>query len=288
MKNILTLISIAILLFSCSKDNADVEAIPENSKKLENSTKMNFAIGIKKDADLSLVLNTLNELNFDIIQMNGFFYNSNTPENEVGNLINLLNQKAYIKTGVWSATPYTVYFNQAENKTRILNSFFNMDAANQKDLLNLIASLSLEDRLDETKNIYLSVPVGTQNYWKTEILKYPFVRWTETFDQVCLSYRHAHVLSANVPKNGNVNKTIPIDISFTINNGCGGFGTITEINSGNTKTITVNAKYEGCFCTQNMGTVKIKYNFIAAKKGKHTIIFSQPDGKSLMYIINIQ
>ncbi len=285
MKNILTLIIITLLFFSCSEDSSEeplVQPLPVNSSEV------NLAIGIKNDADLNLVLNTLNGLNFDIRQMNGFFYNSTTPANEVSNLINLLNQKTYINTGAWSATPHSVYFDQTENKTRILNSFFNMNVTNQTDLINLISSLNLEDRLSETKNIYLSVPVGTQAYWKTQMMTYPFVKWTETFDQVCLSYEHANVISANVPTNGNVNQTIPIDITFGIYNGCGGFGNITETNSGNTKTITVTAKYEGCFCTQNIGTVQTTYNFTPTTIGIHTIHFLQPNGDLLTYSINIQ
>ncbi|ELI6455776.1 hypothetical protein ABF179_002409 [Flavobacterium psychrophilum] len=286
MKNILTLSFITILLFSCTKDNVETESIVQPNPI--NSTEVNLAIGIKKDADLNLVLNTINGLNFDIRQMNGFFYNSNTQASGVSGLINLLNQKTYINTGAWSATPYSVYYNQAENKTRILNSFFNMNVINQTDLINLISSLNLEDRLSETKNIYLSVPVGTHTYWKTQMLTYSFVKWTETFDQVCLSYEHANVNSANVPINGNVNQTIPINITFGIYNGCGGFGNITETNSGNNKTIIVNAKYEGCFCTQNIGTVQTTYNFIPSTTGIHTLNFSQPNGDVLTYTINIQ
>lgn len=282
MKNIATLIIISIFFLSCSKEAADIHPLPVNSSEI------NLAIGIKKDANLNLVLNTLNELNFDIRQMNGFFYNSNTPASEVNNLINVLNQKNYINTGPWKATPNSVYYFQAENKTRILNSFFNMDIVNQTDLLDLISSLNLEDRLNETKNIYLSVPVGTHNYWKSKMLSYSFVKWTETFDQVCLSYEKANVISANVPVNGNVNQTIPIVISFTILSGCGGFGNITETNSGNNKTITVNAKYEGCFCTLNVGTVETIYNFLPTTTGIHTLNFSQPNGNLLTYSINIQ
>ena len=76
MKKILTLSFIAVLLFSCTKDNDKTESIVQPNPI--NSTEVNLAIGIKKDADLNLVLNTINGLNFDIRQMNGFFYNSNT------------------------------------------------------------------------------------------------------------------------------------------------------------------------------------------------------------------
>ena len=122
-----TLGIIAVLFFSCSKDEVEEKTIPNNADEI------NLAIGIEKDADLNVVLNTLNGLNFDIRQMNGFFYNSDTPENGVTELIQLLNQKSYINTGSWSATPYTVYYNQDEGTTRILNSFFNMTVANQME-----------------------------------------------------------------------------------------------------------------------------------------------------------
>lgn len=196
--------------------------------------------------------------------------------------------RTYINSGPWSATPASVYFDRADNKTRILNSFFDMDIANQTDLMNLIASLNLEDRLSETKNICFSVPVGTHDYWKIEMMTYSFVKWTETFDQTCISYEHANVISADVPNNGSLNQTIPIDLTFGIYNGCGGFGNFTETDSGNTKTLTVNAKYEGCFCTQVMGEVQATYNFIATTVGIHNIKFAQPNGEFLSYSINIQ
>ncbi|QOG04803.1 hypothetical protein [Flavobacterium sp. MDT1-60] len=283
MRKILTLI-IVVLFFSCSSENSNSDVPPTG----ENSSEVNLAIGIKKDADLNLVFKTLNELKFDIRQMSGFVYNSNTAESGVSNLMAELNKKPYIKTSGWSATPYTVYFNQTENKTMILNSYFEMNAANQTDLLNLISSLKWQDRLSEYKSITLSIPEGSQTYWKTKMMKYSFVKWTETFDQVCISYEHAPVLSANVPDSGNRNQVIPIPLIFVVHNGCGGFSAITETNSGNTKTITVKAKYEGCLCTQSIGNIQTTYNFTSTTTGIHTIKFLQPDGKFLTYSITIQ
>lgn len=284
MRKILTISIVAVLFFSCSSENLNSDVPPTG----ENSSKVNFAIGINKDADLSLVFKTLNELKFDIRQMYGFVYNSNTPESEVSNLRDELNTKPYIKTGAWSATTSSVYFNQTENKTMILNTYLEMNVASQTDLLNLISSKKWQDRLSEYKSITLSIPEGSQTYWKTEMKKYSFVKWTETFDQVCISYEQAPVLSANVPTSGNVNQVIPITMNFEVRNGCGGFGSITETNSGNTKTITVKAKYEGCFCTQVIGNIQTTYNFTATTTGIHTIKFLQPDGNFLTYTITIQ
>lgn len=290
MRKILTLI-IAILFFSCSSENDpndkkrfEIDVLPIH----ENSSKVNLAIGITKDANLSLVFKTLNELHFDIRQMNGFVYYSNTPESGVNTLRDELNQKPYIKTGAWSATPYTVFFNQTDNKTMIVNSFFEMNLTNQTDLLNLISSSKWEDKLSDTKDIYLSVPEGSEAYFKEQMKKFSFVKWTETFDQVCISYEQAPVLSANVPSSGNVNQVIPIPVVFVVHNGCGGFDSITETSSGNTKTIIVKAKYEGCLCTQSIGNIQTTYNFTATTTGIHTIKFLKADGNFLTYSISIQ
>ncbi len=284
MKRFLLLL-ITTVIISCSENN-EIKTIKENPPI--NATESNLGIGINKDADLSLVFSTMNNIGFDIRQMNGFVYNSNTPSTSVNNLINLMNQKTYINTGAWSATSSSVYFYAPENKTRIINTMFNMNLTNQTDWLNTIATLNLEDNLSETKNMLISVPAGTEDYWKTQIMNYSFVKWSETYNQVCLEYVHAPVTSANVPATGTVNQAIPISLFFTVFNGCGSFGNITETNSGNTKTITVKAKYEGCFCTLPVFNLNSNYNFIATSLGIHTIRFLQPDNTFLTYTINIQ
>ncbi|MBC7642772.1 MAG: hypothetical protein H7174_10625 [Flavobacterium sp.] len=91
-----------------------------------------------------------------------------------------------------------------------------------------------------------------------------------------------------MPATGNVNQVIPITLNFTVFNGCGCFGNITETNVGNTKTLTVNAKYEGCICTLPVYDVNTTYTFTGTTIGIHTIKFAQPDGSFLSYTINIQ
>lgn len=273
-----------ILSVSCSKNSE----IPIVQNPPANALEANLGIGIKPNANLSLVFNTINNLGFDIRQMNGFFYYSNTSASGVPNLINLLNQKPYINTGAWSATPYSVFYDNSINKTLIANVMHNMNSTNQADFLNIISTLNLEDKLGDTKNLLLSVPEGTEDYWKSQMLNYSFVKWSETYNQVCLDYVHAPVSGVNVPTNGNVNQIIPISLNFTIFNGCGSFGNITETNTGNTKTLTVNAKYEGCICTLPVLEIPTTYNFRATTTGNHIIKFAQPDGTFLNYSINIQ
>jgi hypothetical protein len=110
----------------------------------------------------------------------------------------------------------------------------------------------------------------------------------ESLDEKCISHEQAYIISANVPVNGIVNQTIPINISFSVYNGCGSFENFTETNTGNTKTIRVNALYEGCICTQAIETIQTTYNFTPTTTGMHTLNFSQPNGDVLTYTIDIQ
>lgn len=271
-----------VFLLSCKKESKN------NTTPPPNAAESNIAIGVKKDASLNTVFQTLNNLHFDIRQMNGFGYNSTTTAAGVTSLINLFNQKQYVNTGAWKATPYTIYFFAPENLTRVVNTYFNMNGVNQADLLHTIDSLGLVDRQGETKNMYLSVPEGTESYWKTQLLGYPFVKWTETFDQECLSFEHASITSADVPPTGAVNQVIPIPLRFVVINGCGSFGNFSITQEGSTKTITVNAKYEGCVCTQEIRSIETTYNFTATTTGQHNIRFVQPDGTLLTHTILIQ
>lgn len=103
----------------------------------------------------------------------------------------------------------------------------------------------------------------------------------------CLSFSHAPVITAAVPLTGIVNNSISIPITFSVNNGCGSFGNITETNVGNTKTLVVNAKYLGCVCTLAMGEIQTSYNFTPTTIGNQIIKIAQPDGNFLSYSINI-
>ncbi len=103
----------------------------------------------------------------------------------------------------------------------------------------------------------------------------------------CVSLTPAFVISATVPATGIINNVIQIPIKFSVNNGCGGFGNITETNILNTKTLTINAKYSGSVCTQVMGEIQTIYNFIPTTIGNQIIKIAQPDGSFLTYNVNI-
>ena len=77
----------------------------------------------------------------------------------------------------------------------------------------------------------------------------------------CIENKIAYVSSINSPSTGTVNENINIEVSFGVNNGCGNFGKFIETQSGNTKTIEVEARYEGCVCTMDAPARKANYVF---------------------------
>lgn len=92
-------------------------------------------------------------------------------------------------------------------------------------------------------------------------------------DNNCVENRIAYVTSLNSPSIGTVNENINIEVSFGVNNGCGNFGKFIEIQSGNTKTIEVEARYEGCVCTMDAPTRKTNYVFKTQNSGNYVLKF---------------
>ncbi|MBA6151570.1 hypothetical protein [Gelidibacter maritimus] len=89
----------------------------------------------------------------------------------------------------------------------------------------------------------------------------------------CISNQAAFVTSVDAPKTGTLNKTLNIEVSFQVNNGCGGFGDFIEKKDGNTRVIEVEAKYVGCICTDNLPIRTVNYEFITNKAGNHELKF---------------
>lgn len=89
----------------------------------------------------------------------------------------------------------------------------------------------------------------------------------------CIENKIAYVSSINSPSTGTVNENINIEVSFGVNNGCGNFGKFIETQSGNTKTIEVEARYEGCICTMDAPTRKTNYVFKTQISGNYILKF---------------
>jgi uncharacterized membrane protein len=89
----------------------------------------------------------------------------------------------------------------------------------------------------------------------------------------CITNKTEYTTSVNSPNTGTVNETVNIEVSFRVFNGCGGFGTFIETQNGNNRTIEVEAKYEGCICTQDVPIRTVNYEFIANSAGNYELNF---------------
>jgi hypothetical protein len=104
----------------------------------------------------------------------------------------------------------------------------------------------------------------------------------------CLSYQIAPITHVNGPDAGSINQDINFTLSFDIFNGCGQFGNIEHNSNANTTTVKINAKYQGCICTQIMGTLQTVYSFKATQAGTYYFKFFQSDGKYLLDTLTIK
>ncbi len=89
----------------------------------------------------------------------------------------------------------------------------------------------------------------------------------------CIENTIVYVSSINSPSTGTVNENINIEVSFGVNNGCGNFGKFIETQNGNTTTIEVEARYEGCVCTMDAPTRKTNYIFKTQTSGNYILKF---------------
>ena len=85
-------------------------------------------------------------------------------------------------------------------------------------------------------------------------------------DDECISSQIEYVISVDSPTTGMVNEKINIKVNFQVSNGCGDFGKFIETKKNNIVNIEVNAKYEGCMCTDNMPIRSVNYEFIPIKQ----------------------
>jgi hypothetical protein len=104
----------------------------------------------------------------------------------------------------------------------------------------------------------------------------------------CISFIKAPVTKIEGPNVASVNQEITLTVSFGCYNGCGQFGNFDEVVTGSTASITINAKYEGCICTQDAPIREAIYKFKQSQKGKFDIKFLQTGNIFLTHTITVQ
>ena len=107
-------------------------------------------------------------------------------------------------------------------------------------------------------------------------------------DNKCLSYIKAPVIKVEGPNTGLVNQDINLTVSFGCFNGCGQFGNFEQTSNGDTTTINVIAKYEGCLCTQDVPIRQATNKFKVTQTGTYYLKFLQTGKTYLTDTIRVQ
>lgn len=96
---------------------------------------------------------------------------------------------------------------------------------------------------------------------------------TEDKEEECITTKTEYITAVNAPNKGMVGETVNIEVNFRVFNGCGGFSKFIQAENGNIRTITVEAKYEGCFCTQDIPIRMATYAFKTNNPGNYELKF---------------
>lgn len=81
-------------------------------------------------------------------------------------------------------------------------------------------------------------------------------------------YETRYATSVDASSEGFVGEKINIVVSFVVMNGCGGFGRFIESGNELTRTIGIEAKYEGYICTNDLPIRQATYEFIPDSSGE--------------------
>lgn len=110
----------------------------------------------------------------------------------------------------------------------------------------------------------------------------------KTENENCLSYSKAFVTKIEGVNTAKVNEEVLISVYFSCYNGCGQFGNFEELTLAQNTIVQVNAKYEGCFCTQDVPTRLVVYTFKKSQPGTYTLNFSKSNSSYITHSIIVQ
>lgn len=102
----------------------------------------------------------------------------------------------------------------------------------------------------------------------------------------CLSYSEAYVDSVEPMENAD-GVGFLFKVKFIVMNGCGDFGSFEEIN-GNSTTVKVIAKYEGCVCTEAIEIKEVVYSFNPTAPGTYTLRFRNSEDTFITETVTVE
>ena len=103
----------------------------------------------------------------------------------------------------------------------------------------------------------------------------------------CIGYSNAQITEVKGSNSTSAGQEIDLSISYFFLNGCGNFESLESITNGNTTTIRVIAKYEGCVCPEVLVWGEKVYTFKASEPGIYLLNFLQPNKSILEYTITV-
>ncbi len=109
----------------------------------------------------------------------------------------------------------------------------------------------------------------------------------EKQENECVSYTTAQVTKVAGPNSVPVYHETDLTVFYYLTNGCGKFENMEATSSGNTTIISFKAKYEGCFCTDNLVSGQSVYKFKAEQPGVYYLKFLQPNKTYLTDTITV-
>lgn len=101
-----------------------------------------------------------------------------------------------------------------------------------------------------------------------------FMSCSDDDDNDCITYEEiANVTDVQAPETATVNETVDVTVTFQVKNSCGEFARFDETVSGMTRTVAVEALYEGCNCAQVITSRTETYTFTITTAGEHLLRF---------------
>jgi hypothetical protein len=104
----------------------------------------------------------------------------------------------------------------------------------------------------------------------------------------CISFKKEFVTKVTAPLTAKPDESVAIEVQFVVNNGCGSFRRFIETGDLYSKTIEVEARYEGCYCIQIMMEITETYYFIAGSSGNYELKFRSGDNEFIIVNITVE
>lgn len=116
---------------------------------------------------------------------------------------------------------------------------------------------------------------------------FTFISCSDDDPEECIDYRPENVKEVIAESTGRVNEPVEIEVKFGVYNGCGKFDQFIESGSEQSRIIEVQAKYEGCICTQDAPIITAVYVFTPSTTGMYELKFKSAESDYITVNITV-